>query len=69
MDGLAAEWGDTVTVLRVNVQDPTAQPLLAELNFRFTPTFILFDGDGREIWRTNGVINPDEVHEQLDRIP
>ncbi len=55
-------------MLRVNVQDPTAQPLLAELNFRFTPTFILFDGNGREIWRTNGVIDPDEVNEQLDRI-
>lgn len=66
---MAAEWGDSVTVLRVNVQDPAAQSLLAELNFRFTPTFILFDGNGREIWRTNGVINPDEVNEQLDRIP
>ncbi len=65
MDRLAAEWGDDVVVLRVNVQEPAAQPLLAELNFRFTPTFILFDGDGREIWRTNGVIDPDEVNEQL----
>ncbi len=67
MDGLAAEWGDDVVVLRVNVQDPTAQPLLAELNFRFTPTFILFAGDGREIWRTNSVLNPDEVNEQLNQ--
>ncbi len=67
MDGLAAEWGDDVVVLRVNVQDPAAQPLLAELNFRFTPTFILFNGDGREIWRTNGVINPEEVNEQLNQ--
>jgi thioredoxin-related protein len=65
VDRLAAEWGDDVVVLRVNVQEPAAQPLLAELNFRFTPTFILFDGDGREIWRTNGVIDPDEVNEQL----
>jgi hypothetical protein len=67
VDGLAAEWGDNVIVLRLNVQDPAAQPLLAELNFRFTPTFILFDGDGREIWRTNGIINPDEVNEQLEQ--
>lgn len=67
MDRLAAEWGDDVVVLRVNVQDPTTQPLLAELHFRFTPTFILFDGDGREIWRTNGVINSDEVNEQLNQ--
>jgi len=67
VDGLAAEWGDSVTVLRLNVQDPAAQPLLAELGFRFTPTFILFDSDGREIWRTNGIINPDEVNEQLEQ--
>jgi thioredoxin-related protein len=68
VDGLEAEWGNTVTVLRLNVQEPAAQPLLAELNFRFTPTFILFDGDGREIWRTNGVIVPDEVNEQLNAL-
>jgi hypothetical protein len=68
VDGLAVEWADRVTVLRLNVQDPTAQPLLAELGFRFTPTFILLDGDGREIWRTNGLINPDEVNEHLNAL-
>jgi thioredoxin-related protein len=69
VDRLEAEWGDRVTVLRLNVQDPAVQPILTELNFRFTPTFILLDGDGREIWRTNGIIVPDEVNEHLDRIP
>lgn len=68
MDGLEAEWGDDVTVLRLNVQDPTSQPLLAELGFRFTPTFILFDGQGTEVWRMNGVIDPDDVNEQLNAL-
>ena len=51
--------------MRLDVQEPASRPLLADLGFRFTPTFILFDSDGREVWRTNGSLNPDEVNEQI----
>jgi len=52
----------------LNVQDPAAKPLLNELGFRYTPTFILFDGAGNEVWRATGSINPDEVNQQLDAL-
>ena len=65
MDGLEAEWGDTVQVVRLNVQDDDARAVLAQLGFRFTPTFILLDSDGQELWRTTGVINADEARQKV----
>lgn len=65
VDGLEDEWGADVTVMRLNVHDNGVQPLLNELNFRFTPTFILFDENGEEVWRTNGSIDPEIINAQL----
>ena len=68
MDGLEAEWGDKASVMLLNVQDPAANPLLNELGFRYTPTFILFDGAGNEVWRATGSIDPDAVNQQLNAL-
>ncbi|VAW36636.1 hypothetical protein MNBD_CHLOROFLEXI01-5056 [hydrothermal vent metagenome] len=57
------EWGETVQVVRLNVLDDDAQNVLAQLGFRFTPTFILLDGSGDEVWRTVGIIDADEARE------
>jgi thioredoxin-related protein len=65
VDGLAEEWDGRVQVVRVNVHEPANRPLLARLGFRVTPTFILFDRDGQEAWRTSGIINPAEANRQL----
>ncbi len=48
-------------MVRLNVLDDDAQDVLAQLGFRFTPTFILLDGSGDEIWRTVGIIDADEA--------
>ena len=65
MDGLEEEWNGEVEVMRLNVQSDGIRPLLQDLNFRYTPTFILFDGSGQEIWRTNGSLDPEVVNQQL----
>jgi thioredoxin-related protein len=65
VDGLEEEWNGDVEVLRLNVQGDGIRPLLQDLNFRYTPTFILFDGSGSEIWRTNGALDPEVVNAQL----
>ena len=65
MDGLEAEWNGDVEVMRLNVQGDNVRPLLQDLNFRYTPTFILFDGSGNEIWRTNGSLDPEIVKAQF----
>ena len=69
MDGLEAGWGEQVRVVRLNVHDDGVTPLLQRLNFRFTPTFILFDGNGREVWRTTGAVSPDEARQKVASLP
>ena len=55
-------------LLRVNVQDPTAQNVLQQLNFRFTPTFVLLDGDGREVWRAIGSIDAETARAEVRQL-
>ncbi|HEY45631.1 MAG: hypothetical protein AMJ88_05565 [Anaerolineae bacterium SM23_ 63] len=61
VDGIEAEYRGRLTVIRINVQEAEFQPLLARFNFQFTPTFILFKGEGREVLRSVGSINPEEL--------
>jgi thiol-disulfide isomerase/thioredoxin len=68
VDGLEAEWGDAVQVVRLNIHDETAVNLLQRLDFRYTPTFILFDDSGSEVWRTVGSLSPDQVNRQINRL-
>ena len=65
MDGLEQEWNGEVEIMRLNVQSAEIRPLLQELNFRYTPTFILFDNSGQEIWRTNGALDSELIKAQL----
>jgi thiol-disulfide isomerase/thioredoxin len=64
VDGIEAEFRGTLTVIRINVQEAGFEPLLEKFNFQFTPTFILFD-EGREVFRSVGSINPDELRRAL----
>jgi thioredoxin-related protein len=62
---LESEWGDSVRVVQVNIQAADNQALIERLDARFTPTFVLFDADGEEVWRSVGAINRDEVLAQV----
>lgn len=68
MEGLQITWGEQVQVVQLNVHDSDAQPVLAQLGFRFTPTFILLNGSGSEVWRTTGVIDANEVQQEVANI-
>jgi thioredoxin-related protein len=57
-----------VQVVRLNIHDDDAAVLLQQLDFRFTPTFILFDESGNEVWRTVGVLSPDEVSKPAEGV-
>ncbi len=61
MDGLEAELGTRLQVLRVNIQDPAGRELAPIYGFQYTPTFIFFDARGRELWRSVGEVDPARV--------
>jgi thioredoxin-related protein len=65
VDGIEAQYADQLVVLRVDVQDPAGRQLASEYKFLATPTFIFFNAQGVELWRSVGTINPDQVAQSL----
>ena len=45
------EMGDELDLIRMPSQSPAGRALAAAWRLRGTPTFILFDGRGQELWR------------------
>lgn len=65
MDGLEREMGERLSVVRVNVHDAVGRQVGEAIGWEFTPTFVLFDPHGREIWRGVGGLNPAAVRAAL----
>jgi len=57
--------GKRIYFIRLNVQDTAGRELAPLYDFQFTPTFIFFDGEGHEVWRTIGVFDPQKVRDSL----
>jgi len=66
VDGIEEEFKDKLIVERVNVQDPVGKSLAQKYGFLATPTFILFNSQGVEVWRSIGMIEKDKVKQFLD---
>jgi thioredoxin-related protein len=65
VDGIEQEFGSDLHVIHLNVRDPAVQVYERRYQFQYTPTFILLDGEGEEVWRSLGILNPDKVRETL----
>lgn len=64
---LTSDIGDRALVLKLNVQDGLAVPLMREFNAFSTPTFIVFNDLGQEVWRQSGaVLDKGKALEALD---
>lgn len=68
VNGLEKEWAGAVQVVQVNIQNSTNQPLLERIDARFTPTFVLLDTNGKEVWRSVGSIRAEEVRRQVETL-
>jgi thioredoxin-related protein len=66
VDRLEDEMQDRLDVIRLNMQDRAGRELGARFGFIATPTFILFDADGQEIWRAVGTLDPNQVRQRLE---
>jgi thioredoxin-related protein len=65
VDGLEAELGGQIHIIRLNIQDQTGMELAPVYDFNFTPTFIFFDAQGNEVWRTIGEFDPQKVRDSI----
>ncbi|MFN8412521.1 MAG: thioredoxin family protein [Anaerolineales bacterium] len=57
--------GKKLHFIRLNIQEQAAQQLAPLYNFEVTPTFIFFDENGNEVWRTVGTFDPQLVRNSL----
>lgn len=54
-----------LVVIRLNVTEPAGRAAAARYCLLATPTFVFFDPDSTEVWRTVGVIDPALVQRSL----
>ena len=69
MNGLREEWQGRVVILQVDVNRKENRPLVEEYSGQFTPTFVLNDSQGDEVWRSTGSLNASVVRQQVDTLP
>jgi thioredoxin-related protein len=49
MDGIEKRFKDHLLVIRVDIQSETGRTLAPIYGFQYTPTFIFFDAQGKEL--------------------
>lgn len=54
VDGLERALHGRMAVVRVDIESPAAQMVVRRYGLRATPTYVLVDGSGREVWRQVG---------------
>ena len=64
VNGLREELEGELLIVQLNIRDIQNKALLLELDAHFTPTFILFDGAGQEVWRDVGTLDAELVRQQ-----
>ena len=64
MNELTEEFPETLQVVSVDVQSALGRELVREYG-NFTPTFIFYDGQGKELWRSVGTLDAEKVRQSL----
>ncbi len=65
VDQLERELAGRLLIIRLNVQEPAGRELGRLYGFEYTPTFIFFDPQGRELWRQVGDLNVQRVRDSV----
>ena len=64
MNGLKEQFPEELRVISVDVQSELGRELVREYG-NFTPTFIFYDAQGKELWRSVGTLAADKVRQSL----
>ncbi|GAB1421343.1 hypothetical protein MASR2M15_15030 [Anaerolineales bacterium] len=52
MRGRQSEWeAQGLNVILLNIQESPGNQMLEKFDFKLTPTYILYDSKGKEVWR------------------
>jgi thioredoxin-related protein len=64
VNGLKAQFPEELRVVSVDVQSALGHELSREYG-NFTPTFVFYDGRGKELWRSIGTLDAEKVRQSL----
>ena len=64
VNGLKEEFPEKLRVISVDVQSALGRELVREYG-NFTPTFVFYDEQGNELWRSVGTLDADKVRQSL----
>lgn len=67
VDEIEQRYMGRLIVLRVNIQSAVGRELTNHFDFEYTPTFIFFDAQGREQWRSVGGLDVIKVQTSLEQ--
>lgn len=65
VDGIEQEYADRLLVIRLNIQETVGRELAPVYMFEYTPTFIFFDAQGNELWRSVGELDVDRLRQSM----
>ncbi len=65
MDGLERDLAGRLRVVSLDIHDPVGRQAGGQFGLEFTPSYVVFDAAGVEIWRKVGVLNAAEVLARL----
>lgn len=66
VDGIEKEYDGRLLVIRLNIQEEVGRELAPVFMFEYTPTFIFFDAQGNELWRSVGSLDIDKLRQSLE---
>ena len=64
VNGLKEQFPEELQVISIDIQSDLGHGLTREYG-NFTPTFIFYDEQGMELWRSVGTLDADKVHQSL----
>ncbi len=66
VDGIESRYAGRLIVVRVDVTHALGRSVGQELGFQYTPTFIYYDAQGHEVWRSVGNLDEKQLEQSLN---
>ena len=57
VNGIELDYQNKLRVVHLDARDAENRAIAAQISVKMTPTYVLFDANGTEVWRSMGTVN------------
>jgi thioredoxin-related protein len=68
VDGIEKDYQGTLRVVRLDARNSENRELANQIGVQMTPTYVLFDANAKEIYRSSGMLNRGTIDEFMQSI-